>query len=113
MTTTQTPVPLEDKYDPKLGTHYSTSRDFPSYVAGLPVLYGDTAPVGSHQENMHLLFYLSTLCFTPPENEFGNQFLDYRFLVDFSTLSLVRVQKSKSDAPAHDLPMRFQRGAAT
>ena len=30
------------------------------------------------------------LWFIPPENEFGNQlFLDSRFLVDFSTFSLV------------------------
>jgi len=35
------------------------------------------------------------LCFTPPENEFGNQlFLDSRFLVDFSAFSLVQARTS-------------------
>jgi len=58
----------------------------------------------AYQENIHLHFYLSTfrkkkkrvfLCFTPPENEFGNQlFLDSSFLVDFSTFSLVQARTS-------------------
>src|SRR5712672_3623400 len=40
------------------------------------------------------------LCFTPPENEFGNQlFLDSRFLVDFLIFSLVRVQKVSGRFP--------------
>ena len=31
------------------------------------------------------------MCFTPPENAFGNQlFLDSRFLIDLSTFSLVQ-----------------------
>ena len=35
------------------------------------------------------------LCFTPPENEFGDQlFLDSRCLVDFSTFSLVQARTS-------------------
>jgi len=35
------------------------------------------------------------LCFTPPENAFGNQlFLDSRLLVDLSTFSLVRARTS-------------------
>jgi len=59
MTTTQTPVPLEDKYDPKLGTHYNTSRDFPSYPAGLPVRrYG----TGWHIRKICIYFFTCLLC---------------------------------------------------
>jgi len=71
-----------------------------------PVTRGATFGGGVHQENIHLLFYLSTfwkkegfLCFTPPENEFGSQLFwilgsssTFRL---FRSYKLVRVQKSK------------------
>ena len=39
------------------------------------------------------------MCFTPPENEFGNQlFFDSRFLVDFSTFSLVQARSGSYES---------------
>jgi len=87
-----------------------SSRQVNGFTASLRLQHSVTSPPYTPMCNIRKIsIYFFTcllfekkrdlLCFTP-ENEFGNQlFLDSRFLVDFSTVSLVQVSGRFPDEP--------------